>query len=491
MENTTNYQLNKPAGTDYITPDPFNENADIIDTELKKAETHRGNSTIHVTAAQKAKWDGYGTVHTLTHAKTGTTHALTGLNGAAGVLSCQFKATGAFTTGDTVKVDGAAYTVKLSDGKTAKTGLFVSGALVSCILDTAGKTVNFKAGGGYAEGDLIPKYALQPQLAASYTGSLTPSHVNANITSNISVNRNGTIYGIYTNDSVYNLIRIRPGRDPEVKSLGIGNKPSVYYNYVCADETDDDIAYLNYGSTIVKLRFSTLTTVWSVSGAIHGTPYNTGNVICWRYSVNKAEFLTLSTHTLATYTWDQYSVGYGRAQCLDKNSGFYIWTGNTSYGGYLLKINPETAALIWQKKISFYAGSYSAASAWDEVVLSQNGKEDADNEYAARYALDGTLISKQALAGKNATLFLKLPTAIAGCGYVRYYGDIGQISTTAWDGSSASWVNSWIGTDDGYREINIFYNNQNPLSAYFRIGTIYDILRWDLPFENYKILGEE
>ena len=149
MERTTNYQLKKPAASDYITPDPFNENADIIDAELKKADAHHSNSAVHVTAAQKTKWDGYETVHTLTHSRSapGRFHALTGLNGATGVLSCQFKATAAFNAGDTFRVDGVTYAGKLADGKTAKTGLFVSGALVSCIIDTAGKTVNFKAAG--------------------------------------------------------------------------------------------------------------------------------------------------------------------------------------------------------------------------------------------------------------------------------------------------------------------------------------------------------
>ena len=401
----TNIKNRVPAYPGRVKLLPVAGQADTYTMTRADAPTEPG------TAVNKALLDAIG-VHTLDYAKSGTVHGLTGLNGAAGVIACQFKATAAFAAGDTVKVDGVAYTVKLQNGKVAKAGLFVSGALVSCIIDTAGKTVNFKTGGGYSEGDLIPKYALQPQLSASYTGSLTPGFVNANITSNVSVNRNGTVYGLYVGSAAYDLVRIRPGRDPEVKSLGVGNKPSTYYNYVCADETDDDIVYLNYGSTIAKLRFSTLSVVWSVSGAIHDIPYNTGSVICWRYGVNKAEFLNLSNHTVSAYTWDQYSVGFGRAQCLDKSNGFYIWTGDASFGGYLLKINPATAALIWQKKISFYAGSYSVASAWNEIVLSQNGMEDADNESAARYALDGTMISKQSLTGKNATLLLKLPTAL-------------------------------------------------------------------------------
>ena len=62
MERTETYQLYKPGASDYIDPTPFNDNADVIEAELKKAETHRGSAAIHVTAAQKAKWDGYETV---------------------------------------------------------------------------------------------------------------------------------------------------------------------------------------------------------------------------------------------------------------------------------------------------------------------------------------------------------------------------------------------------------------------------------------------
>ena len=156
MEKTTNYQLNKPAASDYATPTPFNDNADIIDAELAKMAlatdltAHTGNANIHVTAAQKTKWDGYETVHTLTHVRSSATkvHTLSGLGSVTGVVSCQFKATAAFVAGDTFRVNGSTYALKLQNGETAEDNLFVSGALVSCIIDTAGKTVNFKAAGG-------------------------------------------------------------------------------------------------------------------------------------------------------------------------------------------------------------------------------------------------------------------------------------------------------------------------------------------------------
>ena len=108
------------------------------------------SGVVFASAAALEEHEAAGSVHVtgLSHAKSGTVHTLTGLSGKTGVLSCQFKATAAFAAWDTVKVDGTAYTVKLQNGETAEDKLFVSGALVSCIIDTAGKTVNFKAAGG-------------------------------------------------------------------------------------------------------------------------------------------------------------------------------------------------------------------------------------------------------------------------------------------------------------------------------------------------------
>lgn len=489
----TNIKNRVPAYPGRVKLLPVAGQADTYTMTRADAPTEPG------TAVNKALLDAIG-VHTLDYAKSGTVHGLTGLNGASGVLSCQFKATAGFAAGDSVTVDGTAYTIKLSNGKAAKKDLFVSGSIVSCILDTVGKTVNFKAGGGYVQGDLIPKYDLQPQLSASYTGSLTPSYVNANITSNISVNQNGTVYGLYADSTAYDLVRIRPGRDPEVKSLGVGNKPSVYGNYVCADETDDDIVYLNYGSTIAKVKFSTLEVVWSVSGSFKSIPYNNGSVICCGSGGNgtKAEFLTLSTHTIATYTWSAYTdlTGWGMntSCCMDKEGDFYIWTGDTSesdYGKYLMKIDPATAALIWKKKVAVAAGSCSTASAWDEVLLSQNGLEDANNSEVARYSLDGTLIAKQTV-GQG--IWFKLPTTLTSCGYIRYsHLSNGWIYSTGWSSDTPHVQCTINGDPDGVYNYAVSYNSTNPFSTYLfciSVSTT-SITRWDLPFDSYKILEEE
>ena len=57
MDKTTNYQLNKPGASDFAEINQLNVNMDVVDTELKKADTHRGDGAVHVTAEQKASWD--------------------------------------------------------------------------------------------------------------------------------------------------------------------------------------------------------------------------------------------------------------------------------------------------------------------------------------------------------------------------------------------------------------------------------------------------
>lgn len=57
MQQTTNYKFNQPELSDYADIQPVSENFEIADTELKKAEDHREDGDIHVTAEKKAEWD--------------------------------------------------------------------------------------------------------------------------------------------------------------------------------------------------------------------------------------------------------------------------------------------------------------------------------------------------------------------------------------------------------------------------------------------------
>lgn len=106
------------------------------DEELARVETllngHIQDDSVHII--------------TLIHEKTGTVHTLAGIPSGLGIFTAQFKATARFSYGDT-----------FSDGYTAKpTGLdaslqdgaFVSGDVVTVTIDTEGKKLNFKLGGG-------------------------------------------------------------------------------------------------------------------------------------------------------------------------------------------------------------------------------------------------------------------------------------------------------------------------------------------------------
>ena len=88
----TNIQNRVPTYPGRVTLTPVTGQPNTYDLVRADSPTQVG------TPVNKALLDEIG-VHTLTHAKTGTVHALTGLNGAAGILSCQFKATAAFAAG--------------------------------------------------------------------------------------------------------------------------------------------------------------------------------------------------------------------------------------------------------------------------------------------------------------------------------------------------------------------------------------------------------
>lgn len=103
-------------------------------------------------------------VCTLTHSKSGTVHAFTGLTGRTGLVPCQFKATDGYTTGDTATIDGTAYTIQLTGADDPETDLFVSGKAVLVDVDTEGKTINFKAGGGLTTAKLALATATEDEV---------------------------------------------------------------------------------------------------------------------------------------------------------------------------------------------------------------------------------------------------------------------------------------------------------------------------------------
>lgn len=148
-------------------------------------EDTAGNLLLQINEV-KGDVDALETVHTLDHSKSGTVHSLSKLNTDDTLVSIQFKATAAYTAGDTFRVDGTAYAPKMPNGKAPDGGFFVAGALVSAILDTEAGTVNFKGGGGLSDSDLALANATAAKVFSGFkfyagdktlkTGTAVPYH---------------------------------------------------------------------------------------------------------------------------------------------------------------------------------------------------------------------------------------------------------------------------------------------------------------------------
>ena len=106
MEQTTNYGLNKPGGSDYARIDALNANMDAVDAALKdledgKAEgaalaAHEADQVKHVSAAERAAWNAKAD-------GTATSAHISNTNNPHGVTAAQVGAVA--KTGDTMTGD--------------------------------------------------------------------------------------------------------------------------------------------------------------------------------------------------------------------------------------------------------------------------------------------------------------------------------------------------------------------------------------------------
>ena len=89
MEQTTNYGLNKPGGSDYARIDVLNANMDAVDAALKELEEskaegaalaeHEADGVKHVSAAERTAWNAKadGTATGAHIARTDNPHGVT------------------------------------------------------------------------------------------------------------------------------------------------------------------------------------------------------------------------------------------------------------------------------------------------------------------------------------------------------------------------------------------------------------------------------
>lgn len=154
-------------------------------TSAATAATAKVTEALEALAEAEEAMAGVSVV-TLTHTKSGKAHALTGLGSKTGLVSAQFKASAVITAGDTLTVDGVTYAAQMTNGDALETDFWAVGAVVGCIVDTAGKTVNFKGGGG-AKLPALTKPAGAEHILAGYEaingeGVLLPGSLGSGIT---------------------------------------------------------------------------------------------------------------------------------------------------------------------------------------------------------------------------------------------------------------------------------------------------------------------
>lgn len=108
----------------------------------------------------------------VTCTKSGKVFNLSGLPElSAPTVTVTFTAPSDYLDGDTFTVNGTAYAIQLSNGETPSDQMFVSGATLSVILDTAGKKINFKSGG--------PKKTMVTEIIAATQEWVVPAGVKS------------------------------------------------------------------------------------------------------------------------------------------------------------------------------------------------------------------------------------------------------------------------------------------------------------------------
>lgn len=137
---------------------------------LNLINAHKADQTVHVT--------------TLACAKSGTVYALTGLTASSGKVRVMFSVPSAYTAGDTVTIDGTAYTLTTTDGSALTSGAWAAGAMITATADVENKALHVrppvphtKADIGLgnvdntADADKAVKYATYSSHAVSSSGS--------------------------------------------------------------------------------------------------------------------------------------------------------------------------------------------------------------------------------------------------------------------------------------------------------------------------------
>lgn len=177
MTNTTHFNLQKYAGTDYFNPLTVeNGNADRIDTQMY-------NNMIH----------GAGDA---TELVSGTVHAITRVSTAVPMF--HFTATGRWNVGDTMTVNGVQVSVLSAAGTAPPDGAYVIGSeVIGYLRDTLVTIINAGgAGGGDVDADTLgghePSYFATAQSVTDLGDSKAAKSIGVSALLNAN---NWTAYG--------------------------------------------------------------------------------------------------------------------------------------------------------------------------------------------------------------------------------------------------------------------------------------------------------
>lgn len=157
MRYTPNYNMVIGEGTDAVNPlTQIFPNFETIDSAMEN------NKNAGITTASEVS--------------TGGVHAIVRVNTSAPVF--RFTATSAWTTGDTMTLDGSAVTVHLTDGTAPKSGAYVIGAEVVGIVN--GSLVTLLAGASF---DGVLSFNSRQGVVTPQSGDYTANMIGYNNTS--------------------------------------------------------------------------------------------------------------------------------------------------------------------------------------------------------------------------------------------------------------------------------------------------------------------
>lgn len=156
MRYTPNYNMVIGEGTDAVNPlTQIFPNFETIDSAMES------NKNAGITTASEVT--------------TGGVHAIVRVNTSAPVF--RFTATSAWTTGDTMTLDGSAVTVHLTDGTTPKSGAYIIGAEVVGIVN--GSLVTLLAGSSF---DGVLSFNSRQGVVTPQSGDYTANMIGYNNT---------------------------------------------------------------------------------------------------------------------------------------------------------------------------------------------------------------------------------------------------------------------------------------------------------------------